>query len=702
MKQLICTLRDIYYSLDRKIKEYLKDYIKDAPSDNKIYGRKNNNWENIESQSIIDAPVDGKKYLRQDNQWVEETKVDTSDLVNKGELSKKLDISTYDTDKKSFALKTDLPDLENYVTKESADNIYAKKNEIPDISPLATKEEISDMETKSNAASTYQPIGDYATNSQLQGKADVEELNKYLTKDTAEETYAKKGDVPTLPIASADTLGGIKVGAGLSINPETGVLKANGGGVADSVDWNNITSKPETFTPSSHNHSIADINTLQETLNNKADKNELSNKLDIDTYNTDKDTFSTKSDLQNKVDKEEGKSLVSDSEIVKLAELKNYDDTDIKSSISTLTETKADKTAISDMATQTWVESKDYLTEHQDISNLATKTELSEGLESKQDKGDYALRESLNSKQDLLVSGVNIKTINGEPILGEGNIVVSSSEEASVLDLTEIPNVFTTTESTTISDELYSKIQEAYNNGVKLCLIGDYGGTPTKTPLDIMYLEGGYFLNIEMSIFIGGHYAKETSLILVQSASSVAIIANIYLFPTSFDGSNNNISLVSDETILECSMKDYSKPLSYSAITASDSIGKAIGKLEAGINLSQQSWNVFINLLDYIDAYGGTSATGDIKNWEKLKPILEECSFHVNTSTVEINKKQLFIQSGFIPAMRVDCFVSSGNYFITGSYVAGISGNSASVFYVTISIKDNGTTATFEVNSSVT
>lgn len=702
MKQLICTLRDIYYSLDRKIKEYLKDYIKDAPSDNKIYGRKNNNWENIESQGIIDAPVDGKKYLRQDNQWVEETKVDTSDLVSKGELSKKLDISIYNTDKKSFALKTDLPDLENYVTKESADSIYAKKNEIPDISHLATKEEISDMETKSNATATYQPIGDYATNSQLQGKADVEELNKYLTKDTAEETYAKKGDVPTLPIASADTLGGIKVGAGLSINSETGVLNANGGGVADSVDWNNITSKPETFTPSSHNHSIADINTLQETLNNKADKSELSNKLDIDTYNTDKDTFSTKSDLQNKVDKEEGKSLVSDSEIAKLAELKNYDDTDIKSSISTLTETKADKTAISDMATQTWVESKGYLTEHQDISNLVTKTELSEGLESKQDKGDYALRESLNSKQDLLVSGVNIKTINGEPILGEGNMVVSSSKEASVLDLTEIPNVFTTTESTTISDGLYSKIQEAYNNGVKLCLIGDYGDTPTKTPLDIMYLEGGYFLNIEMSIFISGHYVKDTSLILVQSASSVSIIANTYLFPTSLDGSNNNISLVSDETILECSMKGYSKPLSYSAITTSDSIGKAIGKLEAGINLSQQSWNVFINLSDYIDVYEETHATGDIKNWEKLKPILEECSFHVNTSTVEINKKQLFIQLGFISAMRVDCSVSSGSYFITGSYVTGISGSSASVFYVTISIKDNGTTATFEVNSSVT
>ena len=46
----------------------------------------------------------------------------------------------------------------------------------------------------------------------------------------------------TLPTASADTLGGIKVGAGLAINE--GVLNATGGGTADSVDWSNVQNKP--------------------------------------------------------------------------------------------------------------------------------------------------------------------------------------------------------------------------------------------------------------------------------------------------------------------------------------------------------------------------------------------------------------------------------------------------------------------------
>lgn len=46
----------------------------------------------------------------------------------------------------------------------------------------------------------------------------------------------------TLPAATATTLGGIKVGGGLSIT--NGVLSATGGGVADSVEWTNVQNKP--------------------------------------------------------------------------------------------------------------------------------------------------------------------------------------------------------------------------------------------------------------------------------------------------------------------------------------------------------------------------------------------------------------------------------------------------------------------------
>ena len=54
------------------------------------------------------------------------------------------------------------------------------------------------------------------------------------------------GGSSTLPIASADVLGGIKVGAGLTISTE-GTLSATGGGTADAVEWNNVLDKPTTI-----------------------------------------------------------------------------------------------------------------------------------------------------------------------------------------------------------------------------------------------------------------------------------------------------------------------------------------------------------------------------------------------------------------------------------------------------------------------
>ena len=63
-------------------------------------------------------------------------------------------------------------------------------------------------------------------------------------------------------------------------------------------------------------------------------------------------------------------------------------------------------------ATEQWVNGQGFLKEHQDISNLATKTELA-------------------TKQDTLVSGTNIKTINGNSLLGSGNIEVAANVDLS-------------------------------------------------------------------------------------------------------------------------------------------------------------------------------------------------------------------------------------------------------------------------------
>ena len=47
------------------------------------------------------------------------------------------------------------------------------------------------------------------------------------------------------------------------------------------------------------------------------------------------------------------------------------------------------------------------------------------------DKATFATKTEVNAKQDSLVSGTNIKTINGESVLGSGNIAISSTLSSS-------------------------------------------------------------------------------------------------------------------------------------------------------------------------------------------------------------------------------------------------------------------------------
>lgn len=70
--------------------------------------------------------------------------------------------------------------------------------------------------------------------------------------------------------------------------------------------------------------------------------------------------------------------------------------------------TKDDIPSFAGYATEDWVKNQGFLTSHQDISG----------------------------KQDVLVSGINIKTVNGESLLGEGNIVIEGGESLTESDIT--------------------------------------------------------------------------------------------------------------------------------------------------------------------------------------------------------------------------------------------------------------------------
>ena len=80
------------------------------------------------------------------------------------------------------------------------------------------------------------------------------------------------------------------------------------------------------------------------------------------------------------------------------------------------------KTAIPSLtgyATETWVESKGYLTEHQSLADYALKSEIP-------DVSGYALKTEIPSL-DGYVQETNLKTINGESIVGSGNITIQGT-----------------------------------------------------------------------------------------------------------------------------------------------------------------------------------------------------------------------------------------------------------------------------------
>lgn len=95
-----------------------------------------------------------------------------------------------------------------------------------------TQAEIQQVE---NNAAAKVDLSDYAKSADLSTVATSGSYEDLTNKPTIPAAYE-------LPIASTTTLGGVKVGSGLSIT--NGVLSANSGGVADSVDWSKVQNKP--------------------------------------------------------------------------------------------------------------------------------------------------------------------------------------------------------------------------------------------------------------------------------------------------------------------------------------------------------------------------------------------------------------------------------------------------------------------------
>ena len=149
-------------------------------------------------------------------------------------------------------------------------------------------------------------------------------------------------------------------------------------------------------------------------------------------------------DISGKVDKVDGKQLSTEDFTTtlknKLDSLSNYDDTDIKSAIDRLREVLD---ALVDGDTTTAIETFNEVIaflknvdDTQDLAGIIASIEkqiadIGKAMPTKisqlENDSDYSTRAELEVKQTKLVSGKNIKTINGQSVLGEGNIVIDTT-----------------------------------------------------------------------------------------------------------------------------------------------------------------------------------------------------------------------------------------------------------------------------------
>lgn len=174
----------------------------------------------------------------------------------------------------------------------------------------------------------------------------------------------------TLPTASDTVKGGIKVGTGLTMNGE--VLSATGGGMADSVEWDNVLSKPEfatVATSGAYNDLTGKPNLA--TVATSGSYTDLSNKPTIPTVDVTKsyvDTqLATKANASNVYTKAEVDSKVSSVYRV-IGDVYNVNDTGAN--------------YVATSTTPTW----DKLSETVDLSGYATTAAMNSALGNKVDK----------------------------------------------------------------------------------------------------------------------------------------------------------------------------------------------------------------------------------------------------------------------------------------------------------------------------
>ena len=292
--------------------------------------------------------------------------VDVNNLVTKDELASK-NYLTEHQDTSNFALKSELP--QQYNDTEVKDRLTTLENKAPvDLSNYATKEELR------NISGSQPAVDNLVTKEELENKHYVSDVSNLATKEELQEV---RNSQPT-------------------------------------VDTSNLVTKQEL--------EEKQYLTTHQDLSEYAKKSELYNDSDLKArvevleQKTDKDTVYDDTPLKERVTALESKAIeggaYDDSDLRnRVVTLENkedkdtkYDDTEVKRRLTELESKPAVDTSV--FVTEDKLNEKGYLTQHQDLSPYALKSEIP------QPYNDSPLTERVTALESRPITGGSVDTSN--------------------------------------------------------------------------------------------------------------------------------------------------------------------------------------------------------------------------------------------------------------------------------------------------
>ena len=231
--------------------------------------------------------------------------------------------------------------------------------------------------------------------------------------------------------ATGDATGGVAFDG--SQNVEMALELANSGVTAGTYTKVTVDAKGRVTTGA--NIAVEDIGDLSDTLATLATKEELKNYVKTTEMNT---------ALENKVDKVAGKSLISDTEITRLASVDNYDDTNIKADITKKADTTTVNTALEgkvDKVTGKGLSTNDYTTaEKEKLESLSNydDADIKASIAIKANSADVYSKADMDTKLGLKADKSALDTLT-ETVSGK-------ADAATTLAGYGIGDVYTKTE----------------------------------------------------------------------------------------------------------------------------------------------------------------------------------------------------------------------------------------------------------------